>query len=74
MAVLTRGAFGSSGKKGVSPLGVSCITAVATLAAGLAVVVMGRVEAKRVRGRRREAVRRNAIVRRPEVMKRLECG
>ena len=53
MAVLICGEYGSSGKKGCSPVCVSFIIAVATLAAGLDVVVMERAAARRVRGRSR---------------------
>ena len=62
MDVLIVGAYGSSGKNGISLVGASCITAVAALAAGLEVVVMGRFIAKRVRGRRREALRTKDMV------------
>ena len=44
-------------KNGCSPLGASCIAAVAALAAGLEVVVIVRDTARRVAGRRRVAVR-----------------
>lgn len=62
--VVTRGALGSLGKKGVSSAEDSCIVAVATLAAGRAVLVMGRESGIRVRGRRREVVlKKDAMVR-----------
>ncbi len=62
MAVLITGLVGSSGKK-ASEAACSATWAVAILAAGFVVVVMGRAMKRRIRGRRRDGVRRmEAIV------------
>lgn len=52
------GLVGSSGKNGRSETMCSATCAVAILAAGLVVVVMGLVVERRVRGRRRDGARR----------------
>ena len=59
IAVRIVGACGSFGKKGCSASVCPIACAVATLAAGFVVVVIGRAEAKRERGRRRHEVRMN---------------
>ena len=62
MAVLIDGAIGSFGKNGISPIGASCVVAVATLAEGLEVVVMARFVMRRVKGCSREVWRKNAMM------------
>jgi hypothetical protein len=58
MAVRTVGPNGSLGKSGCSEPVWSTTWAVAALAEGLVVVVIGRIVGKRVRGRRRDDARR----------------
>ena len=62
IAVRTVGLSGSFGKNSCSESFCSGACAAATLAAGLVVVVMGRIAGRRVRGRRRDDARRKVAI------------